>query len=189
MSRKYDVKICKCGRIHFIDWNEISTACDKEKNLLLICGGCGEATYIGSDKQPDWFDENKICHMMYSYSQNKYEDFSINEDSFKSTRYDKGLYKVIYSHGIKVMMKTGYYATAYDNGIFTDMQYPDMWHIQRNDITVNEIKEFFNKWEEKMKTVNMNSLLKKLTDEQANELSSYMIEGLDWTGTKYERKV
>ena len=35
MGKKYEVEVCKCGRIHFIDWTEISAACDEEKELLF----------------------------------------------------------------------------------------------------------------------------------------------------------
>ena len=116
MGKKYEVEICKCGRIHFIDWNEISTACDEEKELLVICGGCGKRRYIGSDKQPDWDNPDGIIHNMYSYEGSPNENFYIAEDYFK----DKNIYKVFYSYGVRVPMMTGYYATAFVDGKFYD---------------------------------------------------------------------
>ena len=44
MSRKYDMRICKCGRIHMVDEDKLERALKNNKNLLLVCGGCGAAT-------------------------------------------------------------------------------------------------------------------------------------------------
>ena len=52
MERKYDMRICRCGRIHMIENKEIDKALEENKNLLLICGGCGQAILIGADIEP-----------------------------------------------------------------------------------------------------------------------------------------
>ena len=36
MNRKYDMRICKCGRIHMIPTEKIEKALEDNKNLLLI---------------------------------------------------------------------------------------------------------------------------------------------------------
>lgn len=53
MSRKYDIRICKCGRIHAIPNERIEKALDADKNFLLICAACGNATLIGANISPD----------------------------------------------------------------------------------------------------------------------------------------
>ena len=53
MSRKYDIRICKCGRIHAIPNERIKNALNADKNFLLICAACGNATLIGADISPD----------------------------------------------------------------------------------------------------------------------------------------
>lgn len=47
MNRKYDMRICKCGRIHMVPNEKIEKALKNNRNLLLICAGCGTATLIG----------------------------------------------------------------------------------------------------------------------------------------------
>lgn len=59
MSRKYDIRICKCGRIHAIPNERIKNALNADKNFLLICAACGNATLIGADISPDWDDPTK----------------------------------------------------------------------------------------------------------------------------------
>ena len=53
MSIKYDIRICKCGRIHAIPNERIEKALDADKNFLLICAACGNATLIGANISPD----------------------------------------------------------------------------------------------------------------------------------------
>lgn len=65
MSRKYDIRICKCGRIHAIPNERIEKALDADKNFLLICAACGNATLIGADISPDWDDPSKDSCNIY----------------------------------------------------------------------------------------------------------------------------
>ena len=66
MEKKYDVKICNCGRIHFISNKEIDEAIKNKKELLMICGGGGKALSIGAEEDWDEF-ENKACWMAFCY--------------------------------------------------------------------------------------------------------------------------
>ena len=87
------------------------------------------------------------------------------------------------------MMMTGYYARSFESGIgrFQDIWYPDFWRIP-NNATAEDYKAFIEKWQKDSVTVNMPNLMRTLTDEQAEALSGYVIEGLDWKGTKFEKK-
>ena len=127
-----------------VDEDKLGNALENNKNLFLICGGCGTATLIGADIEPDWDEPDKDCYMMYSCEYSSYKDKSITTADFESIEHHKGIEEIVYSHGIKVPMMTGMYATDYNNGKFSDRWYPDFYKIQRSDITVKEIMDFIN---------------------------------------------
>lgn len=85
-------------------------------------------------------------------------------------------------------MKTGQYATDFFNGRFSDRWYPDFYKIQRKDITVKEIMDFIDEYIHDRTTVNMDRFINETPDDILEELSGYWIEGLNWSGTKYENK-
>lgn len=186
MRKKYDMRICKCGRIHMVDENKLEKTLKNDKNLLLICGGCGCATLIGANVEPDWNESEKNCYMMYSGDFSSYEDKSITVDDFKSTENHKGIEEIIYSHGRKVPMMTGMYATDYANGRFSDRWYPDFYKIQRNNITVKEIMDFIDEYTHNRTTVNMNRFIRETPEDMLEEISHYMIDSFNWKGTKWE---
>ena len=189
---KYDMRICRCGRIHMIDNNRINSALKKNKNLLLICAGCGAATLIGADVEMDWTVQGKEkteeIYMMYS------NEFSASEDSintpadFKTTDNHKGIEEIIYSQGLKVPMMSGQYATDYFNGIFSDRWHPDFYKIQRDDITVKEIMNFIDEFNRDRTTVNMDRFIYESPEDMLDEISRYSIKGFNWAGTKWESK-
>lgn len=186
MERKYDMRICKCGRIHMVDEDKLEKALENNKNILLICGGCGTATLIGADIEPDWDEPDKDCYMMYSCEFSSRENKSITTADFESTEHHKGIEEIVYSHGIKVPMMTGMYATDYNNGRFSDRWYPDFYKIQRSDITVKEIMDFIDEYTNDRTTVNMNRFINETPEDMLEEISHYHIEGFDWKGTKWE---
>ena len=186
MSRKYDIRICKCGRIHMVPNGKLDKALENNKNLLLVCGGCGAAALIGADIEPDWNEPDKDCYMMYSINFSPYRDTTISASDFESTEIKKGIEKIIYSHGIKVPMMTGQYATDYSNGRFSDRWYPDFYKIQRKDVTVNEIMTFIDEYTHDRTTVNMNRFILETPEDMLEEISHYLIDGFDWKGTKWE---
>ncbi len=188
MSRKYDIRICKCGRIHAIPDEKIEKVLEADKNFLLICAGCGNAILIGADISPDWDDPSKDCYEMYSRNFSSYENKIINEDIFTGNENEKAVGEILYSHGFKVPMKTGQYATDFFNGRFSDRWYPDFYKIQRKDITVKEIMDFIDEYTHDRITVNMDRFINETPDDILEELSGYWIEGLNWSGTKYENK-
>ena len=181
-----EMRICKCGRIHIVDSKVMDHALENQKNLLLICAGCGKGTLIGSDIEPDFAEPDKLCHMMYGYDFSPYKDQTIDVDSFESKENYKGFDKILYSHGHKVPMMTGMYATDYDNGVFSDRWYPDFYKIQRNDITIKEIMDFIDKYTKDRTTVNMGRFIHETPDDVLEIISHYMIEGFNFKGTKWE---
>lgn len=178
--RKYDINVCKCGVIHAIPNEKIEKALKKQKPLLTICGNCGVASLRGGDEDVD-FDGNP-CYMMYRRDFTYNDSESINKDNIDQYS------EVYYDKGYKVMMNSGMYATDYENGRFSDRWYPEFYKIQRPDVTVDEIMEFIEKYHKDRSTVNMNQLISSIPEDVLEELSNYWIEGLDWTGTKYQKE-
>ena len=174
---KYHMQICSCGRIHMIDIGKINKTYEENKNLLLICAGCGEATLIGADKQSDPLDSNKSCYFSYAIPFSKNQDQTICDYMFDSIRLDgmKALSEILYSHGYKVAMMTGRYATCYIAGRFFDYSYD-------NYTTKRPISETDRS------LVNMKRFISDTPDDILKEISRYWIEGFDWTGTKWEQK-
>ena len=187
MNRKYDIRICKCGRIHAIQNERIKKALNADKNFLLICASCGNAILIGADISHAWGDPSKVCYEMYSGDFSPYEDKVITADIFKKNEKEKTVEEILYSHGIKVPMKTGRCATDYFNGIFYDNSSPRSYQIQITDLTVKEITDVTNEYTQHARTtVNMRRLINETPDDVLDELSNYLIDGLDWKGTKFE---
>ena len=188
MDRKYDIRICGCGRIHAIPKEKIDEVLENNKEFLLICAACGYTTLIGADIAINWNDPAKKCYEMYTRSFSLYENREINDNIFKGSETEKAVGKILYSHGVKVPMKTGQYATDYFNGRFSDRWYPDFYKIQRTDITVKEIMDFIDEYTHDRTTVNMNRFINETPDDVLDELSNYLIDGLDWKGTKFEKE-
>ena len=157
---------------------------EDNKNLLLICAGCGSATLIGADIEPDWDEPDKDCYMMYASDFSNYQDVSIHASDFDKTANSKGIEEIYYSHGLKVPMMTGQYATDYFNGRFSDRWYPDFY--QRKDITVEEIMQFIDEYRHDRTTVNMNQFIQQTPEDMLTEISCYIIDSFDWSGTKFE---
>ena len=175
---KYHVNVCNCGRIHMVEVAKLNKAYDDEKELLMICGGCGNGFVFGADIVEDGDDT-------------VYDTYTKN---IKNTTVDVNKYsEVLLDDGLRVPMMTGEYATAFDtySGRFSDMVYPDLYNLERKDITVTEVMDFLGKWKKDRSTVNMNSFIlenNSKNEDKLKELASWGISGLDWKGTEYEVK-
>lgn len=177
------MRICSCGRIHFYDAQRVYDAVNNNKEVLFICGGCGRATRMGGDNVTGMYGDD-ICYSMYSQDVEK--TTSWNAESFNKTKEHKAFTEIIYSPGKKVMMMTGYYAKCFFNDTFEDTWYPDLWKLEQPGVTMKEVFEFIEENRTKRKQVNINWLLRDLTEEEAKLLhaASY-IKGIDWSTTKY----
>lgn len=183
-----EMKICKCGKIHLIPEEKIDNALEKNKNFIIICADCGHGFVIGADIESDWNEPEKICYMMYSFDLSNYQNKSITKDNFETTEEEKGIEEIYYSHGIKVPMMTGNYASDYFGERFYDWRYPDFYKIERNNTTEKEIVDFINKWEKDLGIVDMKRFVRENKEEDLKEISKYLIEGFNWKGTKFERE-
>lgn len=188
---KYDVRICRCGHIHFIKMDDITEALRAEKEIVVICACCGAASIIGADKFSD-FDENGEvvdCYDMYSSALRA--GINIDESFFiqsQDSHAGKFWSSVIYSKGVAVPMMTGMDANHYDCAGFSDMIYPNLYEIDRTDITPADVHKFIEEYHRDRCTVNMKRLLQMLDDDQAEGLSHLIIPQLNWSGTKWATK-
>lgn len=182
---KYEVRVCICGRIHVFSHEKIENAIYNDKELLLICGGCGAGTIIGADYRPDGaYGLDEPCYDMYSFTLDK--TYSITSD-FK-TPDGHEISEIFFDEGIKVPMMTGEYAGQYTPFAgFSDIWFPDMYKIEAPETTMEDVAEFIAKYRKDRKTVNMNRLINENNNpEILKAISSRLIEGLDWTDTEYD---
>ena len=141
--KKYDVRFCSCGRVHFVDEAKINNAIENEKQVLIVCNNCGNSSVIGADIQED--DEGQTCYMMYSSSM---RDTEIND----MTKIDS----IVFTTGEHVRMMTGGEATYHGNE-FID------WDTKKPSDISNE------EWEKMRMTVNTRHTINWIKDD--NKLS------------------
>lgn len=156
---KYDVRFCKCGRVHFIENEKLEKVCsENEKEILFICNHCGASSIIGLE---DYMDGKA----WYSYSVTNTEISDVSRIGL-----------IIASRGEMIIMQTGSFATYLSGGLFIDSDTP-----KPDEITTNE-------WENKRKIVDTQRTINQIRDiEKVEALSHYGVH-IDWKGTLYEKK-
>lgn len=161
-TRNFEVRICKCGCVHFIPWSDIENAIDNNKEFLFICNRCGTALRYGAD---DYFDAGKALYC-----------FPLDKGEITKERFEKEFTKILYSEGVRVPMKTGQFADFYDGNTFYDIQ-PFNWSSKIYECKgIEEIRRYYEKQTELAKKVNIDRFMKSLTDEQKADLSHYYIK-------------
>ena len=191
IMNKLEVRICKCGRLHFYQNELLDKLLEEEKELVLICSRCGNVMHIGADIEPASFfyeDANpeEIVFNMYS-SNTKNEEISqenFNQELMNSEN-KRTIGKIIIDEGIGVYMNTGYTADYYGNDGFAD--YGSTFDRVKKYTSLEVLERDLNDYEKRRVQVKMKNLLETLTDDQADALSCFRINGLDWTGTKWEK--
>lgn len=168
MNKNINVEICKCGTIHVVHPEKFLNALDRGANYLKVCRNCGATTVMGECTMEDE-DGNEIPTL---YDVELPDDrCSITLEDFDASNDKKIFSEIYFSHGYKVPMMSGGYATGFKNSSFCE-DYP------RN-----------TRSHELAMTVNMNKFIEETPDEILEAVSRLWIEGLDWTGTKYEKNV
>lgn len=182
---KYEVRVCNCGRIHVFSHEKIENAIYNNKELLLVCGGCGSRTVIGADYRAEGaYGFEEPCYDMYSFTLDS--TFSITADFKTPTGHE--ISEILFNNGIRVPMMTGEYAKLYTPFVgFLDIWFPDLYKIEAPGTTMKDVAEFIAKYRKDRKTVNMNRFINENNNpEILKTISSRLIEGLDWTDTKYD---
>lgn len=194
-SMDYDVRICSCGTIHFIPIHKINLAITQDKELLWICGRCGNATRIGADREPnDYFDgpdAPEYVYSMYSVDMIPNRDDqvrSIEEKDFRDGVEHKAYSEIFYSCGVQVPMRTGMHAKAYNpySRKFLDIWYPDYWKLDGKDQTAEDIRRELSEYRKNSQIVNMHRFVRETRREYLEILAQTMWDEFDWSGTEFE---
>jgi len=161
--KKYDVRFCSCGRVHFIDQEKINSAIKNEKEVLVVCNHCGSSYVVGASKECD--EDGEECYMMYSQSM---QDTEVN-DMIK-------IDSIVFTTGEQIRMMTGGEATDHGGYGFID------WETEKSKNISSE------EWEKMRKTVNVEHTINWIKDDNKLEQMSHYLCGIDWKGTKYEKR-
>lgn len=164
MNNDIDVKICKCGTIHVIQSEKYINAIENNKNYLEICKNCGATTVIGTFTELD--EDGTEMKTLYDIELPD-DRCSITVEDFNLSNSKKPFSEIYFSHGYRVPMMSGGYATGFKNNSFYE-NYP--MKTRSNVLT---------------QCVDMDRLIKEIPDEMLDAFSRLNISGIDWTGTKY----
>lgn len=191
---KKDFKICSCGKIHLISEEYLEETYESNTSYIFICADCGDMWEIGGNKILVSSPSSKTPKYIYNvYLYNIRESlkgnvpFIISKESFENRNNRKPISKIVYNMGIRVPMKNGFYATHYSHGQFADTRYDfHIGDIERSDVTAEEVLEHIRKNREDSTTVNMERFIRETDESDLKEISKYLIDAFDWTGTKYK---
>ena len=193
--KKYNIEICGCGRIHAIPENVVKETVlsgeGNNKDIALVCGGCGKVKIIGADYVPNCYkddEEPQYIYDCYSYDVN-FDNFTpLTTDLTKADLFKKET-ELFYDKGYEVPMMTGEYANGYFTygGGFEDMTYPDFYVLDRVHITIPEVRKWLEEYRKNRKTVNMERFLEETPDDVLESISCYYFEQFDWKGTPFEK--
>jgi len=170
--KKFDIRFCKCGRIHHmpsdeLDWLAKDT---KHRAIIRICANCGMAEVVFlSETFNNKFDVN-VCDL---------ERYPIKE--WNNT-------KIYYSRGIRVYMKSGKEADTEQSGYFANC---DEWtHMNGSGYQPIEAAEKERKDWATVDTERLIDNVKREYKEDADDIlksiSGYGSVKIHWKGTKYE---
>lgn len=163
-TRKFEVRICKCGSVHFIPWQDIEDAIDQNKEFVVICNRCGSAVRYGAD---DYFDEGKALYC-----------FPLDKGEITKDRFEAEFTKILYSEGVRVPMRTGQLADFYDGNLFYDCQ-PCFWSSMLYECeTIEEARAYYQERIALAKQVNIEWFMDKLDDDKRDALNHYYIKAL-----------
>lgn len=140
MNLKYDLVVFPNGRVVFFKNEDFDKAIENGQELVISCTAwTGGYTHVkGANKIPNYYvsedspDFGKDCWECYGYD--------IRNKEF-TTEDLKKFYKVIFSNGFMVKMKSGDQATYYRVGQFMDWNSKYAESLKRFDMTEGE----FNK--------------------------------------------
>lgn len=154
----YEVLFCKCGRVHFLDYNRIDEICNMDKEVLHVCNHCGTMIRKGLSDCMDgkaWY--------------------SIHVRDEEITDFSK-IALLIASTGETIRMETGYEASCIHGSCFIDYESDKPDNISDEE------------WDRRCKTVDTKATINWINDDaKLKALSKYGVK-INWKGTKYERK-
>ena len=170
--KKYEVTFCSCGSIHFIPWEAIEVAIEKDEEVVLICGHCGAACRIGAD---DYFDDGKAMYKLAMPN-----SVGITTTMFTNNAPHKNFSRIIYDVGVKVPMMTGGYAKFHSGDVWYDTDNPLTDYKLQELHSYEKIMEYYTDWERRARTVNMTAFKRALNPGQMEALKGYYITAFNW---------
>lgn len=177
MEFRDNLIICKCGRIHIISHDVIKAALEQKKEILYICGKCGNTYIVGGYESTD-LNTGDVTYTMHA---NDFRGKTITPEI------SKGIYQIIHERGYAVPMLTGMYATNYFNGVFSDQWYPYFDKVMSHyGGDKDDIINFINRYRRLHTTVDMDRFIRETPEKVLEQLSRTSIPGLNWECTTYE---
>lgn len=127
---KYYIKICECGRIHFLDNKKIVDICENRGTVLHVCTNCGKTHLIGLE------DHGNSEFWWYSYNV-KDESLDIEKERIK---------EVMCTTGTRVPMKNSReFANSVVNGEFIYWKYnSDTDYVRDNEVDTQSLINWIN---------------------------------------------
>ena len=120
--KQYEVKFFPNGRVYFLDHDILDEAIKEEKEILIVMNAWsgGYSVAVGANAVPlKWYDDNApsdaLAYEIYSYD--------VKDEEFSDAELSK-FYKIIFTSGTMVRMKTGGQATIFSGGDFVDYDTP-----------------------------------------------------------------
>ena len=168
MNKDINVEVCKCGTIHVIQPEKFHTAIGSGSNYLKVCRNCGATTVIGI------FEDDDGSETFYDVELPD-DRCSITLDDFDLTNGKKPFSEIYFSHGYKIPMMSGGYATCFQNNSFQDTSSTTTYKDESLTVKLDALS----------KCVDMDRLIKEIPDEILYALSKLRISGINWANTKY----
>lgn len=175
MSIKYDCWFCDCGRIHTMNYSEYDWLSEKHEKraLIRVCQNCGATRMIWLSEYYDEFTDN----MGFCINGSDVEDGTI-----LSTNGNNDEYRIFFSRGIKIPMKSGGYANWKFNHGYVNSDY------LKDTLGTTYIPTALQK-DPLCTTVDTERLIREVNDDDILQSISGYLVGIDWKGTKYEKQI
>lgn len=189
---KYEIKICHCGRIHFIPQRQITRALRDNKELLILCTNCGSNWIIGGDEIHDGYYGDGYMMYTNSFSHKKGQMIEIDRTTFKTNPKGKLLRKIILSDGYPVRMNTGHDANMFFGNRFSDEREPYFFDMHLRDMrptseTLDSLVRHYQKHKLKKYAVDMAAMIagSGMSDNQLMQISYLAIDSFNWEDLPY----
>lgn len=173
MGKNYDCWFCSCGRIHIMESDLFDWLQEKheKRSVIRVCTNCGANRRVYLTENGEGFDINS---------------FEVNLNGLRTIidpAEDGNEYKFIFDRGIMVPMKRGGYADyhSHHNHMFINTDYME---TTLGTTCINTALQ----QDPLCFTVDTKRLIKEINDEDIVRSISNYIVGIDWSGTKYERR-
>ena len=164
--KKYDCWFCDCGRIQLMPQDYISWMAEDylHRKVIRVCQHCGATRVMWLDTYMD-------------------EGFALNSADFTNEEICTNgdiEYRIILNEGVRVPMKSGGYADAFQGNMYMN------WEYLEKSLGTTYLSEAKEKDPNCIK-VDVQRMIRENEPEIIKSISGYVV-GIDWSGTEYEFK-